>query len=58
MISILKDQSLNVKAFVCIKDWDRADQRLQDTISLASQEWIDEFNRLTFNFKDDPLASN
>ncbi|EXC16342.1 Putative AC transposase [Morus notabilis] len=33
-----------VEALVCIKDWDRADQRLQDTISPASQEWIDEFN--------------
>ena len=47
-----------VEALVCIKDWDRADQRLQDTISPASQEWIDEFNRLTFNFEDDPSASN
>ena len=26
-----------VEALVCIKDWDRADQRLQDTISPASQ---------------------
>ncbi|EXB88263.1 Putative AC9 transposase [Morus notabilis] len=47
-----------VEALVCIKDWDRADQRLQDTISPASQEWIDEFNQLTFNFEDDPSASN
>ena len=27
-----------VEALVCVKDWDRADQRLQDTISRASQE--------------------
>ena len=39
-------------------DWDRADQRLHDTISPASQELINEFNRLTFNFVDDPSASN
>ena len=47
-----------VEALVCIKDWDRSDQRLHDTISLANQEWIDEFNRLTFNFQDDPSASS
>lgn len=47
-----------VEALVCIKDWDQADKRLHDTISLASQEWINEFNRLTFNFEDDPSASN
>jgi len=47
-----------VEALVCIKDWDRSDQRLHDTISPANQEWIDEFNRLTFNFQDDPSASS
>ena len=47
-----------VKALVSIKDWDWADQHLQDTISPASQEWIDEFNRLISNFEDDLSASN
>ena len=41
-----------------LKPWDRDDQRLQDTISPVSQEWIEELNRLTFNFEDDPSASN
>ena len=47
-----------VEALVCIKDWNPSNQRLHDTISPASQEWIDKFNILTFNFQDDPSASN